>query len=279
MKKAVAFILSFLVIVSAATWSAAMPAAVAEAQESISFVSMPVEYVNYTVSTINRTLWATVDGTFPMQIAQAQVGQELPMVYPTPLGVTNISLKLNGQPVHFSNLTQSNPEAQYYTYLGYWPMIFFIIQPASANFVLTIHYRQPIVWANETDMFLYNLNISPFLSNSSATSAAHFTVVFKTDCTDIKVYTVPGDSSIPRNDVRTPVDFTLNGNNGTQVASFTITSDYAKPVPGDELVTFNTAQTQIPEIQSNGLALLTLMAASAGALLLLAKKQKSRHEP
>ena len=280
MKKAVVPILFFLTVALAATYHDAVPAqAFDEAQDSISSVSMPVEYVNYVVSTINGTLWATVDGTFPMQIPQAQVGQGLPMVYPAPPGVTNISLKLNGQPVDFSNLTQSTPEALHYTYLGYWPMILFIIQPASANFVLTIHYQHPIVWADERDMFLYDLNISPYLSNSSATSAAHFTVVFKAGCTNIKVYTVAGDRSIPRNDVRTPVNFTLSSNNGTQVASFTMTSDYAKPVLGDELVTFSTAQTQIPEVQSNSLVLSTLIAAVAVALLLLGQKQKSRREP
>ena len=275
MKKVVAVSLSFL-IAFMAICSIAVPAhAIAESQESIPSVSLPVEYVNYTVSTINGILWATVDGTFPMQIPQARVGQELPMVYPTPPGVTNISLKLNGQPVNFSNLTQSSSESLHYTYLGYLPMIFFLIQPASSNFVLTIHYEHPIVWANGKDMFLYDLNISPYLSNFSTTSAAHFTVVFKANCTDINVYTVPGDSSVARNEVRTAVNFMLSSKNGTQVVSFTITSDYAQPVPGDELVTFNTEQTQIPEFQSNILIMSAFLAASAMALLLLRKKQNS----
>lgn len=276
MKKTAAVILAFLIIAVTAAYPATVPFhAVVEAQSTF-YVSMPVEYVNYTISLINGTLWATVDGTYPMQIPQAAVGQELPMAYPTPSGVTNISLKLNGQPVNFSNLTPSNPDALHYTYLGYWRMIIFIIQPASANFLLTIHYQHPIVWANGTDMFLYDLNISPYLSNSSTTSTAHFTVLFKANCTGIKVYTVPGDESILRDDVRTPVNFTLRENNGTQVASFNITSDYGKTVPGDELVTFNQAQTRVPEFQSAIFALVAFMAATSTATLFCLRKKLLR---
>ncbi len=268
MRKTAAAILAFLIIAVIAVCPAAVPFhAVAEAQSSVSSVSMPIEYVNYTVSTINGTLWATVDGTYLMQIPQASVGQKLLMFYPTPPGITNISLKLNGQPVSFSNLTQSDPSTVHYTYLGNWSMIFFIIQPVSPSFLLTIHYQHPIVWANGTYMFLYDLNISPYLSNSSTASTARFTVLFKTNCTGIKVYTVPGDESILRNEVRTPVNFTLSEDNGTQAASFNITSDYGKPVPGDELVTFNEAHTQVPEFQSALFALAAFIAATSTTTL------------
>jgi hypothetical protein len=185
-----------------------------------------------------------------MQIPPEWVGQELPMVYPMPPGVTNISLELNGQKVGYSNYTQANPDALLYTYLGEWSMILFTVQPTSSNFVLTIHYQHPILEANGTYMFLYNLNISPYLSKSSSESTAHFNILFQTGCSDIKVYTVPGASSIPRDDTRTPVNFTTSKNNGIQTVAFNITSDYSEPVPGDELITFQQLQAQVTEFPS-----------------------------
>ncbi len=287
MKKASAAILtSFMVIVAVIAFYPVVVASnnanivtvkndyltLADEQSTFQSISMPVEYVNYTVSSVNGSLWATVDGVYPMQIPPASVGQELPMVYPTPPGVTNISVELNGQNVVYSNLTQSYPDALHYTYLGNWSMILVTIQPTSSSFLLTIHYQHPIMQANGTDMFLYDLNISPYLSNSSTASTAYFTVLFQTNCSDINVYTVPGDESIPRNDVRTPVNFTLSKENGVQTVSFNIVSDYSEPVPGDELVTFHESQTtQVPEFPLSATVLPLVVA--AGFLIVLLQKR------
>lgn len=51
---------------------------------TVSTISMPVEYINYTVSTINGSLWATVDGTYPLHFSPDMVGYQLSMEYPTP---------------------------------------------------------------------------------------------------------------------------------------------------------------------------------------------------
>lgn len=210
-------------------------------------ISMPTEYINYTIFTVNGSLWASIDGTYPMQIPQAWVGQELSMVYPTPPGVVNISLELDGQEVGYSNLTQSQPYMLHYTYLGEWPMILFAIQPTSPTFVLTIHYQHPILQANGTYMFLYDLNINPYLSNSTSQSTAHFNILFQTNCSDINVYSVPSGSSTPHDDTKIPVNFTKSKDNGMQTAAFNITSSYSNPLPGDELVTFHRPQAQVPE--------------------------------
>ena len=243
-------------------------------QSTLQSISMPVEYVNYTVSTVNGSLWATVDGTYPMQIPTGWVDQELPFVYPMPPGVTNISLALNGQNVGYSNYTQANPGMLQYTYLGEWSMIFFIIQPISPDFVLTIHYQHPIVEANGTDMFLYNLNISPYLSNSSSESTAYFNILFQTSCSGINVYTVPGATSIPRDDTKTPVNFTINKNNGIQTVTFNITSNYSKPLPGDELITFQQLQTQVQEFPSWTILFSLITVVAAAGLLVYLKKHK-----
>ena len=247
-----------------------------DTQSTLQSISMPVEYVNYTVSAVNGSFWASVDGTFPMQIPREWVGQELPMVYPTPPGVTNISLEMNGQKVIYSNITQSYPDMLHYTYLGEWSMVYFTIQPASPDFLLTIHYQHPIMQLNGTYMFLYDLNISPYLSNSSSESTAHFSILFQTNSSGINVFTVPGDSSTPRDDTKTPVNFTISKNNDMQTVTFNITSDYSKPIPGDELITFQPLQTEVPEFPSWIILLsLVIIAVAAGLLVYYNRRSQS----
>ncbi len=248
-----------------------------DSQPALQSISMPVEYVNYKVSTINGSLWATVDGTFPIDIPLDWVGQGLPMLYPTPPGVTNISIEVDGQKVDYSNFTQANPDALHYTYLGEWPMIMCIIQPASSDFLMTIHYQHPIPLINGTYMFLYDLNISPYLSNSSTQSTAYFSILFTANCTDINVYTVPGDSSIPRGSTRTPVNFIITKETDAQTVAFNITSSYTQPVPGDELITFQNPQNQIPEFPSTISLALIITATLAMAVKCKRGKPKASH--
>jgi hypothetical protein len=247
---------------------------VSDSQSILQSISMPVEYVNYTVSVINGSLWAAVDGAFPMHIPLDWVGQELPMLYPTPPGVTNISIILDGQKVGYSNFTQAYPDMLHYTYLGEWPMILCTIQSASPDYLMAIHYQHPILQVNETYMFLYDLNISPYLSNSSAESTAHFNIQFQTNCSNINIYTVPGDSSTFRGNTRTPVNFTINTESDVPTVAFNITSNYSEPIPGDELITFQETQSQIPEYPSSAILFpLILMVAVAG-LFVYSKRRK-----
>src|SRR4030043_131925 len=61
---------------------------------SASFIAMPEEYINYTIASINGTLWAKIDGTYPLQILfePERLSDSLPLVYPTPPGTTNITI-------------------------------------------------------------------------------------------------------------------------------------------------------------------------------------------
>jgi hypothetical protein len=239
-----AFVLAILL--SVVTGSPFIQLAAADSAQSQLIIAMPQEYVNYTVSMINGSLWATVDGTFPMHLPPEWVSQEIPMLYPTPKGTaTDISISLDAQQVSWTNYTQANPNALHYTYLGEWPMILCVIQPTSQDFQMKIHYQHPISNANGSYAFLYDLNISPYLSPSSSNSIAYFNVRMETNYTDVQVYTVPGDSSTQRDNTRTPMNFTITKTNSTENIAFNITSDYAKPVPGDELVTFQDSDVQV----------------------------------
>ena len=235
---------------------------------------MPIEYVNYTISIINGTLWATVDGDFPIQIPSSQVGQALPMLYPTPPGTTNISIKLDGQKIDYSNYTQSYPNMLHYTYLGNWPMIICILQPTSNSFTMTIHYQHPIMQANGTYQFLYDLNISPYLSSDSNQSTAHFTVFFQINASDIHVYTVPGDSSVDRDDKRTPINFDTSNVNGMQGITFSISSTYSNPVSGDELITFQETKLQIPEFTPTATAYPIIVGAATATFVVTFHKKR-----
>ena len=76
------------------------PNPVSAQQDSSGFaISMPVEYVNYTIVSVNGTLWAKIDGTYPMHIS-GDVPDALPMVYPTPPQTTNISITLTAKNYH-----------------------------------------------------------------------------------------------------------------------------------------------------------------------------------
>ena len=250
----------------------------APTQSGVSAISMPVEYVNYTVSMINGSMWATVDGTYPMHIPPEWVGQQIPLVYPTPPGTTaDIKVDLDGQPISWSNFTQAQSDALHYTYSGEWPMIQCTIQPSSTDFLLKIHYQHPIFQVNGSYAFLYDLNISPYLSASSNGSMAYFSVRFETNSSNIHVYAVPGDSSVPQDSTKTPVDFTASQDNGIQTVAFNITSSYSKPVPGDELILFDNSTVQVPELPSwiilpTVLIIITLVIAAI-------KKKRSGNQP
>lgn len=75
-------------------------------------LSMPVEHVNYIITSINGSLWAKTDGTYPMQLlnqSNLKTPYLLPMVYPTPPETTNIKITLDDKNLDYSNYTQGNP--------------------------------------------------------------------------------------------------------------------------------------------------------------------------
>jgi hypothetical protein len=271
------FSVLLLVVTTAFLLTGKTPIAFAENQQDSSSelsIAMPVEYVNYTITKTNGTLWATVDGTYPMHIPSDWVNQELPMVYPTPPETTNITIQLDGKTENWDNYSHMYSDAVHYTYLGNWNMIITTIQPNATDFLLTIHYQHPIQQANGTYLFLYDLNISPYLSDTSTSSIAHFNIKFETNASNIQIYTVPGDSSENRNNTKTQVNFTTSEENNAKTITFTITSNEAKPVPGDELIIFENQEAQVPELDT-WMAILVFVAFA----LTLVFKNKKRRKP
>jgi len=211
-------------------------------------LEMPEEYINYTISWVNGSLWAKVDGTYPLNKSTIEcedqalsgestwftfTGDTLPMVYPTPPGTTNISVKMDETELEWSNYTQTFPDETHYTAIGDWPMINCTIQHVLDQFTLKIHYEHPILLVNGSYTFLYDLNISPYLSPWSNKSTAHFNITFETDITDLQARTIAIDGEL------NPVEYTVTREAEAETVSLQVVSEYSQPLPGDLLITFH----------------------------------------
>ena len=210
--------------------------ATANPEGSIPNLSMPVEYINYTITSINGTLWAKIDGDYPIYLLK-QMGcsftGDLPMVYPMPPQTTNISVSLGNEEISWSNFTQIYPEALHHTAIGDWWMIYCNLEDVSDYFELKIHYEHPVMQTGDTYQFLYDLNISPYLSASYPNSTAYFTLSFYEEVSNLQVFTSPSDG------ILNPLSFTVEEENKTSQAVFTVISQYSKPLPGDLIMSFN----------------------------------------
>lgn len=196
-------------------------------------ITMPEEYIEYTITTVNGSLWAKIDGTYPLHVIAWR--EPLTLVYPTPPGTTNISLKVDEAELSWSNFTEIYPEAVHFTALGNWPMINCTIHPVPAYFTLTIHYEHPVTLINGSHTFLYDLNISPYLSEWSNKSTAYFTIRMETNYTCLNVNAIAIDETL------TPINYTTTTSGTAETVTFPIVSEYAKPLLGDILVTFAAA--------------------------------------
>ena len=215
---------------------------------SVYSLEMPEEYIDYTISWVNGSLWAKVDGTYPLTKLGIEcedqalsgdstwftfTGDTLPMAYPTPPGTINISVKMDETELEWSNYTQTFPDETHYTAIGDWPMISCAIQPVLDQFTLKIHYEHPVLLINGSYTFLYDLNISPYLSPWSNKSTAHFNIRFETDYTGLQAYTIATDGTL------NPVNYTATKDARAETVSLQVVSEYSQPLPGDLLISFH----------------------------------------
>lgn len=210
-----------------------------DSDSSIPTLSMLIEHVNYTITSVNDTLWAKIDGEYPIYI-QNQFNGDMPMVYPMPPGTTNIHVWFDDQELNWSNFTESNPDAIHQTAIGDWWMIYSVLPNVSGFFVLKIHYEHPLEMVNDNYLFLYDLNISPYLSEQNENSTAYFTVRIETNTTNLHAYTAPPDSVASE---WKPINYTTTTDGSTTVVSIPMYSEYSgvsgKPLPGDLVVEFS----------------------------------------
>jgi hypothetical protein len=125
-------------------------------------------------------------------------------------------------------------------------MISTVLEPFSGYFavrgyfVLRIHYEHPVQMINGSYVFLYDLNIKEYLSDSANKSVAHFTILMETEYTDLKVNTVFGEE-----EALNPIEFTVSDEKPVEIRVNEV-SEFGKPLPGDLLVSFKEANAQEP---------------------------------
>ena len=242
-------------------------------------LAMPVEYVKYTITRANGTLWAKIDGTYPIYLStdsSCASPRILMMVYPTPPGTVNIRVLLNETELAWSNYTQTYPVALHHTAIGDWPMINCTIAPLSDFFMLKIHYEHPLASINGSYLFLYDLNISPYLSPESPTSKAYFKISFEEDVRGLKVYTTKTDTEL------NPINYTQNVENEREIVNVLIQSEYSEPLLGDLVVMFNEIENVTPPFSL--LIILIAVAVSLiltciGAFVYYGRRRKQAKEP
>ncbi len=192
-------------------------------------LAMTEEFINYTITNIDDALWAKIDGTYPMHL-YTQKGR-LPMVYPTPPGTTNIQVTLDGRELSWTNYSAIDPTVHHHTAIGDWTMIYCVLAPDANDFVLKIHYEHPVAVINGSYTFLYDLNISPYLSPLGTSSTAYFNISMETDYENLQAYTTASEPW-------TPKDFSIKQEDSAKLIRVIITSEYQRPLHGDLAVIF-----------------------------------------
>ncbi len=198
-------------------------------------LSMPIEQINYTITDVNGSLWAKIDGNYPITV-QNLPEHLLPMVYPMPPNSTNIHLHLNGTELAWDNYTAAFPAELHRTAIGDWWMISALLSNLSDSFVLSIHYEHPLEQRNGTSMFLYDLNIADYLSAETPDSTAYFNIQIESNVSDVHVYTAPADSTP---DQWQPKAFTETDDGASKVLTVEMHSQYGASLPGDLVVAFS----------------------------------------
>jgi hypothetical protein len=239
--------------------------AVGNPDESFPSLAMPTEQVNYTIASINGTLWAEIDGDYPISILSSSgciFSGDLPMVYPMPPGAANIHVFLDGQELSWTNYTQDYPDALHHTAIGDWGMIYCVLSGVSDTFELKIHYEHPLQMINGSYLLLYDLNISPYLSEQSNNSTCYYTIRMETNTTILHAYTTATDSQW------NPINFTNTQEGANTIISVAEHSVYNQPLPGDFVVEFNVVD-QVPDFPLWILPIILMAIMSAGISYLM----------
>ena len=241
---AAAFVLVLLFLVLAGMQLVNLAAANPDPSNLV--LAMPEEYISYTVTCVNGTLWAKIDGTYPIYLLSESEGDsqcvpldELPMVYPIPPNTTNIHVKLNETEFDWS----SYPYGTHHTAIGDWSMIYCVISPVSDYFVLKIHYEHPVEVINGSYLFLYDLNIREYLSDWSPNSTAYFTMRMETTTSNLRAFTTETDS------VWNPINYTTSQEGATEVIAIQIYSERSKLL-GDLAIMFSGAEIETTAVSS-----------------------------
>jgi hypothetical protein len=233
-------------------------------------LSMPEEYINYTITRVNGSLWAKIDGTYPIHYSGPN--EALPMVYPTPPGTTNIRLWLDEVELSWSNYLGD----KHHTGIGDWQMILSVLEAVPSYFVLKIHYEHPVQVINGSYMFLYDLNIKDYLSTLSPKSTAYFTIMMDINFTDLNINTVSGGD-----ERLSPINYSVTSADPAEI-TLKLVSEYDKPLLGDLLFSFKELGTEEPAdrnvpVDFAVIAVVGLAVAALAGYILLKRSRKKNN--
>ena len=128
------------------------------------------------------------------------------------------------------------PNDTHHTAIGDWHMICCLISSVSERFVLSIHYEHLGQRINGSCLFLYDLNISQYLSPWSPTSEAYFSIRMDANALNLQVYTTKTDT------VWNPINCTLTLDDEMRIASIQMYSEYIKTLLGNLEIFFSDAE-------------------------------------
>ena len=279
--KAVALALTLLLLALALVELGSIKVASAGSDDSFPVLAMPLEYVNCTITAINGSLWTMIDGDYPIFISnQPDYGpiEELPMVYPMPPNTTHIHVYLADKELSWTNYTQTYPDQLHHTAIGDWWMIHSVLGNVTDFFELKIHYEHPLQIINGRYMFLYDLNINPYLSPQNNNSICIYTIHVDANISDLQTYTAETDLNW------NPIDRTSIKEDTSQTIIIREYSEYGKPLLGDLVIEFSsTASSKTPlsnqETFQTATIVLVLGVLAVGivaGLLLFFKKHKRK---
>jgi len=141
-----------------------------------------------------------------------------------------------GRELSWSNYTNAFPWSLHQTAIGDWSMVSCVLEYVSGSSVLKIHYEHPLQEVNGSYLFLYDLNIIDYISESHPSSTAHFTIRFETNLTDLYIYIALPNSAAGQWE---PKNFTTAAEGSNKVVSVEMNSQYDVTLPGDLVVVFS----------------------------------------
>jgi parallel beta-helix repeat protein len=204
-------------------------------------LAIPEQYVNYTISSFEGTLWAKVEAVYPVHVI-SRTEAPLKMVYATPPNSTNIKVEVDGTEVAWSSIKEADREVFHNTSISIWQMIQYYVDSEKGDFLLKIKYDHPVRMANATSMFIFDLNSEFYLSSLSSRSNAHFRISFESNQSAIEVHALGSEGEWDRTTMYS------SKNSPLQTAEFSVVSEYG----GSRLVALaiELLDIQIPELSS-----------------------------
>jgi hypothetical protein len=244
-------------------------------------VQMDQEQVNVTISSVNGTLWATVDAVYPMREIYkygdtfTRFGfncsvkyNQLDMHYPVPPNTTSLSIKMDGAEV---NWVQSN--RTYPLHFTNLPEVQWTISPVPSNYTFTIHYEYPIAVIEGELSFLYSMGSRQGLDETSYStswmqnSSASMNIQVNFDAANLTAYAVDGFGQLHQ------LNFTTTLNENGQALQLTVNSSADESAYG-VLLTFQEATPTTPEFSSTTILSGALVLCLTAVVAAIAKKSK-----